>query len=243
MQFRIDFFFRIGMDIVFYIVNIIFYDVVFAHTDLIGGWSRDQMMVFVGGFLMIDALNMTFFADNLSNISFFVNRGDLDYYLIRPVSSLFFLSLREFAANSFVNLLMAGGILAAAILRYSGPTPPAAVALFVLLIVNGTYLRYLLRMLTVIPVFWLHSNRGLELTFYHLVRFIERPDAIFSGAIRIALVTVLPFSLMVSFPARLLLDGFRWGILLHIAVVTLLMTGVVLLLWNRGLRAYSSASS
>ena len=243
MQFRIDFFFRIGMDVIFYLVNILFYDVVFSHTDLIGGWSRDQMMVFVGGFLLIDALNMTLLADNLSHISFFVNSGDLDYYLIRPVSSLFFLSLREFAASSFVNLLMACGFLTYTLVRYGGPTPPPMVALFLLLILNGTYLRYLVRMLTIIPVFWLHSNRGLEMVFYHLVRFLERPDAIFTGWMRIILTTVLPFGLMVSFPARILFDGVQWNILLHLATVTVALSVAVYLFWRKGLRAYSSASS
>ncbi len=243
LQFRIDFFFRIGMDIIFYLVNILFYDVVYRHTDLIGGWNREQMFVFIAAFLLIDALNMTLFADNLSNISFFVNRGDLDYYLIRPVSSLFFLSLREFAASSFVNLLMAIGILTAAIIRYSGPTPPLLIVFFILLLFNGVYLRYLVRMLTIIPAFWLHSNRGLQMAFYHLVRFLERPDTIFTGWLRVILTTVLPFGLMVSFPARILFGGVQWKLLLHITVVTVVLSGVVFLFWRRGLRAYSSASS
>jgi ABC-2 type transport system permease protein len=243
MEFRVDFFFRIGMDIVFYIVNILFYQVIYSHTDLIGGWTREQMMVFIGGFLTVDALSMTLFSNNLMGISFFVNRGDLDYYLIRPASSLFILSLRDFAANSFVNLLMACGILAFALLRYSGPTPLPMVLFYILLILNGTYLRYLVRMLTIIPVFWLHSNRGLEMTFFHLARFLERPDTIFTGPMRIVLTTVIPFGLMVSFPARMLFSGFRWDLLLHILAVTVAMTAVVLVFWKRGLRAYSSASS
>jgi ABC-2 type transport system permease protein len=220
-----------------------FFDIIYRHTDLIGGWNRDQMMIFVAGFLLTDALNMTFFADNISNISFLVNRGDLDYYLIRPVSSLFFLSLREFAASSFVNLIMAFGILTMVLARYGGPITTAGVCLYILLIINGTYLRYLTRMFTVIPVFWLHSTRGLEMMFYHLVRFVERPDAIFTGALRIILTTVLPFSLMVSFPARLLIDGFKGGLLLHIILVTVLLTMAVLAFWKKGLQAYSSASS
>ena len=61
---------------------------------------------------------MTVFANNMWWLPIAVNRGDLDYYLVRPVSSLFFLSLREFAANSFLNLLLATGILVWALARY-----------------------------------------------------------------------------------------------------------------------------
>lgn len=243
LQFRLDFFFRIGMDIIFYAVNILFYKVIYNHTNLIGGWTDEQMMIFVGAFLVVDALSMTFFSNNLMAISFFVNRGDLDYYLIRPVSSLFFLSFRDFAVNSFVNLIMACGILFFALARYSMPLSLPGLIIFVLLIINGTYLRYLVRMMTIIPVFWLHSNRGLEMMFFHLARFLERPDTIFTGWVRVLLTTALPFSLMVSFPARLLFDGVEHEILLHIGVVTILLTAAVIAFWKRGLRAYSSASS
>ena len=49
LQFRLDFFFRVGMDIIFYAVNLAFFSLLFAHTGTLGGWSMDQVLVFVGG--------------------------------------------------------------------------------------------------------------------------------------------------------------------------------------------------
>ena len=69
------------------------------------------MMIFVAGYLIADALEMTFFANNMWWFPHFVNNGDLDYYITRPISSLFFLSVRDFAADSFLNVLMTFGIL------------------------------------------------------------------------------------------------------------------------------------
>lgn len=243
MVFRLDFFFRIGMDIIYYAVNILFYQVIYAHTALIGGWREEQMMIFVGAFLLIDAISMTLFSNNLANISTFVNRGDLDYYLIRPVSSLFFLSLRDFAVDSFINLMMAIGILTVALFRYSGPLSAGLVLLFIIMLFIGAYLRYLVRLVTIIPVFWLQSNSGLEMMFYHCARLLERPDTIYTGWFRVVLTTVLPFGLMASFPARILFDGFQWGIVLQLIGVTAVFNVAVLLFWHRGLRSYSSASS
>ena len=120
MQFRFDFFFRIGMDVIYYIINISFYRVLFLHTQFLAGWSEPKMMVFVSGYLLIDAITMTLFTNNQWMLPTYVNRGDLDYYLIRPVSSLFFLSLRDIAINSFVNLVMAAGIMVWAIFAVSG---------------------------------------------------------------------------------------------------------------------------
>jgi ABC-2 type transport system permease protein len=110
-EFRVDFWFRVVMDAFYYAVNIGFYRVLYVHTDLLAGWDERQVMVFVGSYLVVDGLNMTVFANNLWWLPINVNKGNLDYYLVRPVSPFFFLTLREFAANSFVNLLLALGVL------------------------------------------------------------------------------------------------------------------------------------
>ncbi|MDH5656321.1 MAG: hypothetical protein OEZ34_10455, partial [Spirochaetia bacterium] len=65
MEFRMDFFFRIFMDVVYYSINIIFYRVLFLHTPHIAGWGENEIMVFVAGFLFVDALIMTVIGNNM----------------------------------------------------------------------------------------------------------------------------------------------------------------------------------
>lgn len=243
MEFRLDFFFRIIMDIFYYGINIGFYRILYIHTDLLGGWRMDQMMIFISGFLVIDAISMTVFANNLWMLPEYINKGELDYYLVRPVSSLFFLSVRDFAANSFVNLLMAVGIMIWTLARYPYPLSAGMILFFVVLIILGALLRYLVRMIFIIPIFWFHSGHGLEAVFFSLNRFIERPDRIFTGAVRVILTTVLPFSVMASFPARMLFEAFDPMILVHFCLVLLFFFIAVSWFWHKGLRAYSSASS
>lgn len=238
-----DFFFRIFMDVLFYAINVAFYRVIYSHTPSLGGWTEAQAMVFVGCYLFLDALSMTVLSNNLFFLPTYINRGDLDYYLTRPVSPLFFLSLRDFAANSFVNLLLAAGLLGYFICQYDGDVAAWRVALLMVLLLVGALLRYIIRMFTIIPVFWWQSARGLEMVFYNLTRFIERPDRIFTGWVRRLLTSVIPFALIASFPARLFLDAFDWRILAHLLVVTICFGFGLSLFWKAGLRAYSSASS
>lgn len=243
MEFRLDFFFRIFMDVLYYAVNIAFFRVVFRHTEVLASWSEPQVMVFVAGFLFLDGLYMTVFSSNLWWLPIFVNKGDLDYHLTRPVSSLFFLSLREFSANSFVNVLLAGGILVWALLKSGISLFAPATALYVALLILGTVLHYMVNLTTTLPVFWTHSARGFQQVFWSLQRFMERPDGIFRGWVRRILVTVLPFAIMTSFPARLLLDGFQPRVLFHILAVTFCYGAFIAWFWKRAIAAYSSASS
>ena len=242
-EFRVDFWFRVVMDAFYYAVNIGFYRVLYVHTDLLAGWDERQVMVFVGAYLVVDALNMTVFANNLWWLPIHVNKGDLDYYLVRPVSPFFFLTLREFAANSFVNLLLALGVLVWALSRLPVWPGPGELAVFAFMLVNGTVLYGLVHLLMLLPVFWIHSGRGLGSVFFLLTRAMERPDAIFHGWVRRILITVLPFGLMASFPTRAVLDEPTWSIVGHAVVVTVIVFAVTLWVWSRALRAYSSASS
>src|SRR5579885_3226576 len=243
MAFRLDFYFRVVMDVIYYAVNLTFFKLLYIHTDTLAGWTEPQMMVFVATYLMVDAISMTVFSNNLWWLPVFVNRGDLDYYLVRPVSSLFFLSLRDFAANSFVNLMMTFGIFAWALSRLPGPVGAGQLLLYAVFVVNGAVLSYIMRMMVLIPVFWTHSARGFDQVYWSLSKVMERPDGLFTGWARRIVVFVLPFSLMASFPARFLVEGASLPLVLTLTGVSAAFFGILVWFWGMGLRSYSSASS
>lgn len=242
MEFRLDFTFKIVMDCCYYAVNLSFFKLLFLAAPTLAGWREDQAMVFVSSFLLVDALHMTVFASNMWWIPFSINRGDLDAYLARPVSTLFFVSLREFAANSFVNLLIAGGIFAWALGNLATPFTTWQLLGYLLLLINGVLLHYVLQMLFTIPVFWTQSAKGFNDFFFSMGHATERPDLIYRGVLRRVLTLVLPFSLIASFPARAFFGPHTPGLLAHILIVSTCMWSLMQWGWRRGLRAYSSAS-
>lgn len=243
IEFRIDFTFRIMMDIIYYAVNILLFKTLFLHTNLIGGWSEEQMMVFVSSYLLVDSIVMTVFSTNVWWLPQYINRGDLDYYLIRPISPLFFLSLREFSANSFINFILAASFFIYSLAYYSVGFSALEVLGLLVLLINGALLYFCIQMMMVLPVFWTHSARGFVDLFYSLGIAMERPDKIYRGWLRVAFTFVLPFAIIASFPVRAFLEGFKLEILLHITVVTIVMWTIMLNIWKKGLKNYSSASS
>ena len=242
-QFRLDFFFRIFMDIIYYVVNISFFKAIFLHTPTLGGWTEGEMLVFVGAFITVDALMMTFVSNNIWVLPQAITKGELDYYLLRPVSALFFLSSRDIAVNSFLNLLMATGILGWALWSYPLSFSLFDLAVFAVLLLNGLFLHLLLQILFILPVFWTLTGRGFHGAFWIMTRFAERPDGIFQGWIRKVITVALPFSLIASYPTRYLVEGGPLWILGHVALVTAGLFALVIGLWRFALRSYSSASS
>jgi ABC-2 type transport system permease protein len=243
MQFRLDFSFRIFMDAIYYVVQFAFFNVIFLHTNLLGGWTIEQLRIFIASYLLVDALHMTIFANNCWWLPIYINRGDLDSYLTKPVSSLFFLSLRDFAANSFVNVILAIGIFIWALTTYSGTFTAAKLFMFIMLILNGCFIYYLIHLLFIIPTFWSGSPRGFSDVFFAVMHTMERPHKIFTGAMRGFVTFILPFAMCASMPAEFLFSPNSWGIVGQILLVTFTLFLIVLFLWSRGLRSYSSASS
>jgi len=243
MEFRLDFSFRIIMDIVYSLVNVLFFKILFLHSNLIAGWREDQMLIFVASYVLVDAISMTVFSTNMWWLPYQINKGELDYHLIRPVSPLFFLSLREFSANSFMNLLISIGLLTYALTHYADPYSFSDVLLLIALLINGALIYYCCQMLMILPVFWTQSARGFMDLFYSMGIAMERPDRIFKGWLRILFTIFLPFALIASFPVRIFIEKFNWTTMLHLMGVSIFLWVLMLSIWRRGLRAYSSASS
>jgi ABC-2 type transport system permease protein len=77
-EFRVDFFFRVVMDCVYYAVGIAFFAILYTTTGLVGGWTLDQAYVFVCGYMFVDAIHMTVFANNLWMLPIFSTTTSCD---------------------------------------------------------------------------------------------------------------------------------------------------------------------
>ena len=115
--YRTNFLSTLAVDIVWIAVEFSLFAVIYANTQTLAGWSRDQVYFFLGVFFASDALFTVFFQRNFWTFSDLVNRGDLDTILTRPVSPLFLALSRTISLSSMLNFFMGLAI----IVRYSGP--------------------------------------------------------------------------------------------------------------------------
>jgi ABC-2 type transport system permease protein len=98
-------------------------------------------------------------------------------------------------------------------------------------------------MLATLPVFFTQSSSGFGHLIWSLMKFGERPDRIFTGWVRKVLTTILPLSLIASYPTRIFIEDLDVSILFHTLLVSAIFFAVLVWAWNKSLRRYSSASS
>ena len=247
LQFRLDGLFRVVMDVCFYAVSFLFFEVLYQHSHTFGGLQPWQARIFIATYLLVDAFRMTFFVDNFWELRHMVAKGGFDHYLTKPVSPLFLITMKDLVPASIVNIVIASALLVWSIT--SAPMAPTVIgsAGFITLLCNAITIFYILQLFTSITTFWTGSPDGLEPLFYIGKRFAERPHNIFPPLIRGILLTLVPYGLVASVPTLALheLDAhvLLFSLLLPSLGVTVILGGLAYCMWALALRNYSSASS
>ncbi|RYZ59023.1 MAG: hypothetical protein EOP07_05345 [Proteobacteria bacterium] len=241
MQFRAELGFRILMDIAFYAIFLGFYKIIYSHTPSLGGWNEEQAIIFVSGFMVVDALQMTFFADMYHSFQLLYRQGALDHYLTKPISSWFFVGFRYINFASLANVLISGSILTWAIMRYQGTLHWWAIAVYILLLMGAAFLYFLVLFSLLMVVFWWENADAMMGIYFEGVNFASRPHHIFKGMVRGVLLTIVPFSVFASVPAQALFEQVGWSSALHVVLVIIAFLGINLTLWTLGLKRYASS--
>lgn len=242
LEYRANFFTRILTDVFWYIAQVATFEVLYQHTDKIGDWDKYQMRVFLGLLFVIDACYMIIIHENLENISDKVSKGDLDLILAKPVNSQFMLTLQKANTAIFGNLL-----LAVAWLFYALNGLPEfdyfRLLWLVLLIPCSLVVVYSMRFMFSATAVIFTRSENLQFLWWQVYRLGMRPDSMYSPYLKYALLTILPVGVVISIPARALLNPPELNYLLWPLVLVPILIYSTHRFWNFALKHYSSASS
>jgi ABC-2 type transport system permease protein len=243
LMFRFDFFLWATVELFWMSVNLLLISVIYEHTNSIAGWSKYEMLLLVGTSLLIQRFLMGFFWSSIFEMGRNIRSGHFDYFLAQPGNILFMASTRKIDLDGLVNSFVAMGVVAYAAHKLGLHPSVADLAIYALMIVCGLVIHYSMLVLSVSLAFWITSSQGMEGIYFTLSEFSRLPREAFKGLASLAFVWLVPVVVVSNAPARTLLHGFQPVWALAILGAALLWLAAALLLFHRGLRRYSSASS
>jgi len=244
MVWRFSFFGAFFADATLFLVQLLTFQVIYSQVDAIGDWNRGQMIIFVGTFSMINALNMMIFFFGIVDIPGKIKRGDLDHYLTKPVNPLLRLTFEEVNPGSFPLVIMSVLIIIYGV-NITGVEVTLSLALgytaFVLLM---TLLWYDMEViLRTIPFMVISANGIMQLEGHLLEMNFKVPGILFKGAFRIIFYFILPYGIMSTMPTQLLTGSLTFSGLVQALCVAVFFTAFTLWFWKFGLKHYKSASN
>jgi ABC-2 type transport system permease protein len=215
---------------------------VFEQTSSLGGWSRGEAIVLLGTYQIVSGILWTFIEPNVAWFQNQVTAGKLDDILLQPAPSIFMASLGSCSPLALSQVITGGVVLAIGLREIDNPPGPDNVAAWLAMVAVGIALTWSSRVLLASLAFWAPalSQDVLYGALWQLGRY---PVSIYRQPIRFALTFVLPVAFVATLPAHVLTRELEPVLIAAgLAVACAAMLGVWMV-WNAGLRRYTSATS
>ncbi|UFT99979.1 ABC-2 family transporter protein [Radiobacillus kanasensis] len=243
LTYRVDMVIEILSDLLFQAVNLIFILIVFGHTQLLGGWSRDEIIFIYGFFLVPFAIFGAFFNIWDFNERYIV-KGEMDRILTRPIHSLFQIILERMELESLFGVFTGIGVMLYSAsqlgLSFSWYDP----FVFVVLVLGGVFVYAGIFVLLASISFWSDSPTSIMPMMYNIGNYGRYPVDIYNNVIRFVLTWILPFAFVGVYPSAYFLGREDWyGYAFLTPVMGLLFFGISVLVWNVGVTKYRGAGN
>lgn len=247
IEFRANFWANVLTNVGWLLSLVLFLKLIYLNTRSVAGWSEAEMFLLVGTYSTVRGITDTLFSKNLSDLPNQIRLGTMDFTLLKPVNSQFFVSLRFVALENIGQFVGALALLGYGLSRTQArPHALDALAYFAL-IACAAALFYALSLLTMTLSFWLVRLDNLFVGLETVFSIGRTPIDVFRAwgrAPQFFLTYVLPLAFLAAMPTKTLFHHLSPAPTLLAAVgLTAAFLALSAAFWNCATRAYSSASS
>jgi len=245
MAYPLNFFILIFSVVAQGFISIIFIKVIYSYANSIAGWNYDQAMLVLASFLIVEGLvwiTTSFMAGIRKNVL----SGTFDRFLIQPVNTLFSVSTWRIDPEDSMRLVIAGYILFSTIERLNLPSLELLQRswAYILLLFDGYIIFYSISLAINSLYFWYSEISSINNMFESLLRMAQYPtDILYGKFIKIIFSAFFPIAFIATVPAKALIFGPSPWLLISATCMAIIFFSLSKLIFNAGLKAYSSASS
>lgn len=207
------------------------------------GWSKDELVILAIMYIIVIGIFHSLFTRNFDRFSTIIDRGELDFLLLKPIDSQFLATCFFIGYPNMLRALMGTGLLIFYThLRHVYFTAPAILGC-VVFVLFGIMLLYSLWLFYSTLLIWFPRLTNI-IDFLYTINGIARYPREMIGEIRnFLLLFLLPFALTIATPVKVLVRGALGGDVAGLIAVALAMFVFTRFFWLFALRNYTSASS
>ena len=205
------------------------------------GWRWEEALIVLGIFTLLQGFSSTFLAPNLNRIVDHVQKGTLDFVLLKPISSQFWLSTHTLSPWGLPDLIFgvilisyAGGRLGITLTNYLISAIP---------LVFGLGSLYSLWFMLGATSIWFVKIYNVTEVLRGLLEAGRYPMVAYPIAYRFFFTFVVPVAFFTTVPAEAMLGRVQVGWIVGAGLLALGLLIVTRFFWSFALRFYTSASS
>lgn len=245
MNFKANFILWMLVELLWFVGQILFLEVLFNYVQTIAGWSKWEVVLLIGTHQVIGQVFQAFFYMNVANLPELVRTGKLDFMLLLPVDSQFAVSTRQFGLDSVVNALLGIAIVVLSLVKLHVAPGAMQVLLYLVALGFGVAIHYSIMFFLATMSFWIVRAQGLIYGYFSIFNIARYPQSVFRGLFKFVFSWVIPVIIVANIPAQILARSFGHpaALLAQLAAAALIVVTGARLFWRSALKRYSSASS
>ncbi len=204
-------------------------------------WNWNQALIVLGLFTLLQGFSATFLAPNLNRIVRHIQQGTLDFVLLKPINSQFWLSTHTLSPWGLPDLLF--GVL---IILIAGNRLGVHVSNYfigLLPIFLGFVILYSLWFMLGAMSIWFVKIYNVTEVLRGLLEAGRFPTVAYPMGYRIFFTFVVPVAFLTTVPAEVILGRGNWHWVAGAAILAGVLLWVSSAFWQFALRFYTSASS
>ena len=244
LAYRADFFLSIVTMTLATVLGLAVVFLIFRRVPAIAGWNFTQIL-FLYGFSLLPlslfnmiSLNLYYFSET------YIIMGKFDQVLLRPLHSLFQILFEKFRLEALGDTLLGLVIVVSCARQLRLPLGLAEWVFLALATLCGCLIYLAVFLMLTAVSFWAEDRVGVIPPVYNMLAFGRYPLDIYGGFIRFLLSWVVPFGFASFYPTAALLGKEAYRLYAWLMpLVTAVFLAAALLVWNRGVRNYSSTGS
>lgn len=214
----------------------------FYGTDYnFAGWQWEEALVVLGVFTILQGFSSTFLAPNLNTIVKQVQEGTLDFVLLKPISSQFWLSGRTISLWGLPDIIL--GLL---LIVYAGSNlnldPVNYLVSLIPLLFGAISLYSLWFMLGALSI-WFVKIYNVTQVLRGLLEAGRFPMVAYPTAYRFFFTFIVPVAFLTTVPAESVLGRVEVSWIAGAALLAIALFLASMAFWRFALRFYTSASS
>lgn len=242
LAYRANFFNSVFSSFAWGVFNFIWIGLLTSKTSHVFGWKTDELVVITIGYVLLTGIFYSLFSRNFESFSRIIDRGEFDGILLKPLDSQFQITMMRISYSSLIRTVMGIILLVWWIVIHHYSVGIPEIIGFVILVFVGVAMMYTIWFLFITVIIWYPNLGNMVELLYTINGFARYPVEMLKNSGAMVLLIFVPLSLIVSTPAKALLQKNAWGDIALLVVISSFLLYVSRVWWKHALKSYTSAS-
>ncbi len=242
-EYRANFYFWSFISILWTLFNFFFFALLLRVNGTIAGWNTAELYVLLATFTILDSFTWSFFNRIMRVYTQSIFDGSFDLFLLRPVDPQLLLAIHDNNYSQISRLIIGAGILWWSVQKVGVPISLLTIAAYTALLGCSLLIIYNTWFAISTMAFYVERLNNINDIIPGLRRVFQVPRGIYQGMGALLFTVILPFGLLSSIPAEVLLGRWELNWLLYFMAFAIVSTVAARTFFHYSVLRYAGAGS